>query len=80
MKQSIGIILLIFMLSVVLVITVNGAPPPPPGAPPDPPGPGGGGVPIGGTPIAEGVMILIALALGYGGRKLYNARKRKISE
>ena len=54
--------------------------PPPPGQPPDPPDPGGGDVPIGGTPIAEGVMILISLALGYAGRKLYNARKRKISE
>ena len=54
--------------------TVIAAPPGPPG------GPGGGGVPIGGSPISGGVMILVALALGYGARKLYNARKRKISE
>ncbi|RLD81884.1 MAG: hypothetical protein DRJ15_03115 [Bacteroidetes bacterium] len=79
MKRSIGVLLLIFVLVVVVGITVYGAPPPP-GQPPDPPDPGGGDVPIGGSPIAEGVMILISLALGYAGRKLYNARKRKISE
>lgn len=50
-------------------------------APPVPPGPPStGDVPIGGSPIAGGVLILIALALGYGARKLYNTRKRKISE
>jgi len=77
MKKSLGVILLMFMLCVVLVSTMYGSAPPPP---PDPPDPGGGGVPIGGSPIAEGVMILVALALGYGGRKLYNEHKRKISE
>lgn len=79
MKRSIGIVLLIFILVVAVGVAVYGAPPPP-GQPPDPPDPGGGDVPIGGSPIAEGVMILISLALGYAGRKLYNARKRKISE
>jgi len=54
--------------------------PPPPGQPPDPPDPGGGGVPIGGAPIDGGVLILVALAAGFGARKYYNARKGKISE
>lgn len=78
MKRSIGIVLSIFLLVCAVALATAG-PPPPPG-PPGPPGPGGGDVPIGGTPIAEGVMILLALALGYGGRKWYNARKRKISD
>ena len=79
MKKLLGVIILIFIL-VVVVGMIAYAAPPPPGQPPDPPDPGGGDVPIGGSPIAEGVMILISLALGYAGRKLYNAHKRKISE
>ncbi|MCX6267697.1 MAG: hypothetical protein NTW16_10120 [Bacteroidetes bacterium] len=53
---------------------------------PDPPGPpgsgtagstqGGGQVPVG-APIDGGLGILLALGLGYGGKKLYNARKSK---
>jgi hypothetical protein len=50
---------------------------------PDPPGPpgsgggqgaGGGQTPVG-APIDGGLGILLALGLGYGGKKLYNARK-----
>jgi len=53
---------------------------------PDPPGPpgsgtpgsnqGGGVTPVG-APIDGGLGILLALGLGYGGKKLYNARKAK---
>ncbi len=78
LRRSIGILILIFMLCVAPVLTAVAAPPPPP---PDPPGsPGGGATYIGGAPIAGGMLILIALGAGYGARKLYNARKRKISE
>jgi len=52
---------------------------------PDPPGPpgsgagqgnGGGQTPVG-APIDGGLGILLALGLGYGGKKLYDARKTK---
>jgi hypothetical protein len=52
---------------------------------PDPPGPpgsgtgqgnGGGPNPVG-APVDGGLGILLALGLGYGGKKLYNARKSK---
>ncbi len=52
---------------------------------PDPPGPpgsgggagnGGGPNPVG-APIDGGLGILIALGLGYGGKKLYNARQAR---
>jgi hypothetical protein len=52
---------------------------------PDPPGPpgsgtgqgnGGGPNPVG-APIDGGLGILLALGLGYGGKKLYNARKSR---
>ncbi len=53
---------------------------------PDPPGPpgsgtpgstlGGGQTPVG-APIDGGIGILLALGLGYGGKKLYDARKER---
>ena len=77
MRKSIGVILMILIV-VALAVVADAAPPPPP----DPPsgGPGTGETYIGGVPIAGGLLILIALAASYGARKLYNARKRKISE
>ena len=77
MKKSIGVLLLIFILTAVTVTVMAGAPPPPP---PNPTGPPSGGTWIGGAPTANGLFILIALGMSYGARKLYNARKRKISE
>jgi hypothetical protein len=46
-------------------------------APPTPPeNAGGSGGPVGGgAPIGSGVVLLIAMAAGYGGKKVYNARK-----
>ncbi|NQT76482.1 MAG: hypothetical protein HQ565_02125 [Bacteroidetes bacterium] len=55
-------------------LRVFAAPPPPP------PNPGTGDTPIGAMPIGGGLIILVALATGYGVQKLYNARKRKINE
>lgn len=75
MKKSIGVVILIFIFLVAASVMVHAAPPPPPG-----PVPGTDDTYIGGVPIAGGVLILIALAVGYGARKLYNARKRRISE
>lgn len=74
MKKAVGIILIIFLITVAPALTVFAAPPPPP------PNPGTGDVPIGGMPIGGGLIILVALAVGYGVQKLYNARKRKINE
>ena len=46
-------------------------------APPTPPeNAGGSGGPVGGgVPIGSGVVLLITLAAGYGGKKVYNTRK-----
>ena len=46
-------------------------------APPAPPeNAGGNGGPVGGgAPIGSGLVLLIAMAAGYGGKKVYNARK-----
>ena len=77
MRKLVGTIILIFMLLVVPMFTAISAPPPPPNPGG---GPGKNDVWIGGTPIAGGFLILVALAAGYGARKFYNVRKRKISE
>ena len=73
MKKAVGIILIIFLITAAST-TMFAAPPPPP------PSPGTGDVPIGGVPLGGGLIILLALAAGYGVQKLYNARKRKINE
>lgn len=75
MKKAVGIIIIFFLLTAAPVLTVFAAPPPP-----DPNSPSTGDVPIGGSPIGSGLIILVALATGYGVQKLYNARKRKINE
>ena len=47
-------------------------------APPAPPqNAGGSGGPVGGgAPIGSGVVLLIAMAAGYGGKKVFDFRKK----
>jgi hypothetical protein len=41
----------------------------------------GGGGPIGGTaPIGSGLVMLLAMGLGYGAKKVYDARKASLNE
>ena len=68
-------ILLIFIMVMLSTAALAQVPPPPP-----PPDPNTGDIYIGGTPIADGMLVLLALALGYGARVYYNNRKRRISE
>lgn len=64
--------LLIFVAIISTTSVFAQDPPPPPGG-----GHGGGGAqpPGGGAPIGEGLFILAALGAGYGGKKIFNARK-----
>ena len=67
----------IFTLTAILMISgfslLAQAPP----TPPENPSNGGTGGPVGGgAPIGSGVVLLIAMAAGYGSKKVYNARKR----
>lgn len=50
--------------------------------PSEPPGsPSGGDVPIGGgAPIGSGSLILLGMAMAYGGRKLYLMNKEELEE
>jgi len=47
-------------------------------APPTPPAEanGGGGPVGGGAPIGSGLVVLITLAAGYGGKKVFDVRKK----
>jgi len=49
-------------------------------APPAPPqNAGGSGGPVGGgAPIGSGLILLIAMAAGYGGNKVYEKRKEQL--
>jgi hypothetical protein len=66
-----SLILLGFMA--ISQISLAQFPPPPPSG-----GKGGdtNGVPGGGAPIGSGMVLLIAMAAGYGGKKVYQAKKR----
>ena len=67
----------ILMLSIVLTISglslLAQAPPPPPGDA------GGSGGPVGGggAPIGSGIVLLITLAAGYGGKRAFDAGKQE---
>ena len=48
-----------------------------PALPPDNPNMGNGNEPVGGgAPIGGGLVILLALGAGYGGKKIYDFRKK----
>ena len=68
----------ILMLSVVLMISgfslLAQAPPVPPSSANN--GGSNGPVGCGGAPIGSGVVLLISLAAGYGGKKVYQAGKK----
>ena len=51
-------------------------------APPTPPeNAGGNGGPVGGgAPIGSGVVLLIAMAAGYGGKKVFDLGKEKLGK
>ena len=73
MKKFISIFT-VLVISLFLSIPVSNATEP--GEPPG--GPGTGEEPIGGgAPIGGGTFILIALGAAYGGKKIYNYRKKE---
>lgn len=62
-----------------LSISLSAQTPPPPNGGGDPNQ--GGNTPVGGgASIAGGIGILLALGAAYGGKKVYDFRKRKLAE
>lgn len=76
MKNTVRIfILTLFVLVLIVPPTSAFAQDPPPPPPGSGHGAGGSQVPGGGAPIGSGMVLLIALAAGYGGKKVYDFRK-----
>ncbi|MBM3405159.1 MAG: hypothetical protein FJY10_09765 [Bacteroidetes bacterium] len=71
-KTSVTAFLIIFLLLIGTNEILSQVPPHPNNGG----GPGSGNIPVGGgAPIGGGILILIALAAGYGARKVYDMRK-----
>jgi hypothetical protein len=66
------IILFVIMVFGGLALMAQAPPTPPSSANQGGTGPVGGG----GAPIGSGMVLLIAMAAGYGGKKVYQARKK----
>ncbi|MBE0663451.1 MAG: hypothetical protein IH597_13405 [Bacteroidales bacterium] len=60
-----------FLLMFQLALNAQSSPPPPPGH-----GDPGNQPPGGGAPIGAGAGFLLLMAAGYGGKKVYDARKK----
>lgn len=76
MKIKANILISVLMIFFSISLTSNAfsdTPPPPPSG-----GHGSGGnqVPGGGAPIGSALVLLIALAAGYGGKKVYDFKKK----
>lgn len=73
MKSILKTFILTIFISLVFATSAfsQDPPPPPPGG-----GHGGGGAlpPGGGAPVGEGVLLLIAFAAAWSGKKVYDAR------
>jgi len=73
MKSKIKLLTITLLITVASFITTNAKaddPPPPPGHGET------GNVPGGGAPIGGGLFILLGLGAVYGGKKVYNYRKK----
>ena len=70
MKKAIQILAIVLVVMLPMLLTAQ----------PQPwdPGVGGGegAAPVGGAPIGGGLLIMISLAIGYGAKKIFSARKK----
>ena len=70
----------ILILSIVLMISAISLLAQAPPNPPDDPSNGGNEPVGGGAPIGSGLVLLISLAAGYGGKKVFDAREQQSSK
>jgi len=79
MKTRIKILTIALLLAAASFISSTAKADDPP--PPPPPGHGEtGNVPGGGAPIGGGLFILLGLGAAYGGKKIYDYKKKKSVE
>ncbi len=71
--------LMLYIGITLLTINLSAQTPPPPNNGGG--NPGSGNTPVGGgAPIAGGIGILLALGAAYGGKKVYDFKKKKLAE
>jgi hypothetical protein len=68
--------LILSVLFIVIIEVLPAQPPPPPNGG-QTPGQGGNTYVGGGSPIGDGLFILLIMGAGYGGKKIYNLHKPK---
>jgi hypothetical protein len=79
MKKTLRKLILVVSITGAGALINNSFAQPRPGDPGTPGG--GGGGPIGGSaPIGSGLVMLLAMGLGYGAKKVYDARKAHLNE
>lgn len=71
-----SLLFLVFAMAWSPAFSQNGDPPPPPGEH----GQTGNQPPGGGAAIGGGIVFLLVLGAGYGAKKWYDHRKRKLAE
>ena len=76
MKKTYKILLIILITVAFTSVDIFAQVPPPP--PPD--HNSQGNVPGGGAPIGGGLFIMLGLGAAYGGKKIYEIRKKKLEE
>jgi hypothetical protein len=80
MKNNKKFLMLAIFVSISIFSTISifaQDPPPPPG---NGHGLGSNQPPGGGAPIGSGIVLTISLAAAYGGKKVYDFRKRNLAE
>lgn len=77
MKKILPFVFVMMLLMFTAFNSFSDTPPPPPSG-----GHGQGGnlPPGGGAPTGSGMVLLISLAIGYGGKKVYGARNKKLAK
>jgi hypothetical protein len=73
MIRTLTVLLMMAMLSITPALLAQDPPPPPPGSHGET---GNQSPPGGGVPVGSGLVILLALGAAYGGKKLFDARRR----
>ena len=77
MKKVIKILVIATFLMATPLFIIAQSPPHPNGGS----GPGTGNTPVGGgAPIGGGLLILMSLGIGYSAKKVYDLRKKNISQ
>ena len=78
--KKLRILAFMAIFSLFSMATYADDPPPPPGGSSGPPSSDNNSKLGGGAPVGSGLLILLGLGAAYGGKKVYDLRKKEIEE